>query len=253
MKHEKITTKQILEEMNSPNFQSVMSQDEVKLTINTYPNNREKWAELERDERLKKARAAAARVKRKIHDVKPTSSSLNSGSSTPSLTSLGSDSSPTPLTFLGPSDKSITKMADPSMDVDGYQYPKKTVKLQTHENSSPPTVTANSFHMLDPETSDASNKQSDHINSKSDRPPSEPKPPAIFIYDITDRYTFSKTQASTCSDRLVIKHTSDYFKFQTTKLDFDKIQTYCLQQKLQFATENKKTKWSIANCQLKLH
>lgn len=43
-----------------------MSQDEVNHIMNTYPNNREKWAELERDARVNKARAAAVREKFKM-------------------------------------------------------------------------------------------------------------------------------------------------------------------------------------------
>lgn len=206
----------------------------MKTVEEMYANNLSMLARYKRAEQIqaerKRLSAAAEKAKSSTHDMSTHSSPPTSDSVSPSSSTL-----------LGPPDKSIAKITDPSMNVDDYQYPKKTAKLTTHDDSYSPIATANSYHMLGSETSDSSTKQSDHKNSKSDRTPSQTKPPAIYTYDITNRYTFSKGLAATCTDRPVIKHTTDYIRFQTNiKTDFDKIQTYGLQQKLQFATESKK-------------
>jgi len=86
-------------------------------------------------------------------------------------------------------------------------------------------------------------KQAEKQEDRSQRAPlpTFTKPPAIFIYGITNRYQFSKTLTATCQIRPVVKQTAEFIIFQAqSKADFDKLQIYCLQQQIQFALETHK-------------
>jgi len=135
------------------------------------------------------------------------------------------------------------------MEVERFISPKNYIRSSHFEVSVKPLPTPNKFDVLQDSHADGNDNLHEDCIDKSDQgfpshpptPPAPPrslKPPAIYVYGITDKYSFSKSLAAVCQDRPTIKHTSDFIKFQPySKIDFDKLQTYCVQQKLQFATE----------------
>jgi len=112
------------------------------------------------------------------------------------------------------------------MEHDGFVTPRKTAKGTAYSNQNQPLSTANQFDPL--------------TDNNDNTPPVviAVKPPPIYVYDIENKYHFSRTLAATCQKPPIIKHTNDFIKFQPeNKADYDKIEAFCITQKLQYATE----------------
>lgn len=130
----------------------------------------------------------------------------------------------------------------------GFQSPKNPVKPRS---SSPvPCIgTINSFQLLNP-TASATNTAFGQTSPHE----KQAKPPAIYIYGISNKYNFVRTLSVTCSRTRRIRHGKDLICFHVDIQDnFDKIKAYCLQTKLQFTTDvpKKRTvhiRWPYVRC-----
>lgn len=116
------------------------------------------------------------------------------------------------------------------MDTDGFVAPKKTFRTKQHVNAETITPISNNFDVLS-NASDMDDRQS--LSSQH----TISKPPAIFIYNINDKYHFGKTLSAVCQVKPIVRHASDYICFQAhNKADYEKLEAYCIQQNKQYST-----------------
>jgi len=76
------------------------------------------------------------------------------------------------------------------------------------------------------------------------RPTGSPKTgklPALFVYNIRKQFEFIKSMKHLCKEVPTVLNTSDGLKFHFKIMpDFEKIETLCVQQKIEHATERPK-------------
>jgi len=187
----------LVEDMKKPDFKFCLSSSEVSLYKRTYNNDATMIAGHERAARVKAARAAAAKA--------ASSSDISKSSSSSSLKYDVLQSTCSNRPFSGTPDT-------PSMDVDDFHFPKKSAKLQTVSTVITPIVTSNSFQPLISDTLDSSKNTVHHEKPIIAR---TPHPPALFMYGISERYTFCKSLAAICKDH----HTQGAQKFASSTAD----------------------------------
>lgn len=124
---------------------------------------------------------------------------------------------------------------DADIDSDSWIPPTKTAKLRNNKGAAASVSTQNRF---DPLSQNDEEDDDDNTASQKVTNGKKSKPPPIYVYGVNNKYQFSRTLASVCRTKPKISHTQQYVRFHTESYaDYEKLKTFCSQQKYQFATE----------------
>lgn len=116
--------------------------------------------------------------------------------------------------------------SDGAMDAEDFINPKKTARVPPPVKDDAVALT-NKFSAL-----------STTGKENAPPPPKTSRPPPIFIYNIQNKFQFTKTISAVCKIKPLYQHTSEYIKLQVqTQEDYNKLQTYCKQTNTRFSTE----------------
>lgn len=121
-----------------------------------------------------------------------------------------------------------------AMDAEGTPILKVLSSLNNHKKNMSHISTTNRFQALTIATSknDSSTSQPRPQGQKSHNQPLLAKQPPIFIYEVENKFNFTRTLSATCQVKQKIQHGKECIRFQLeTHSDYEKVTTNCIQAK----------------------